>query len=588
MKLLNKLKLIFNGLKSSIKRFPVTVILSTALTIFLIYLNEASLNENSREITVNISLILGLGVLLSFVINLVLENLNDKDKIKYVISYGLGTVILVLYYFFLLNNLDQGTIIRYSGTVLFLVLVSLYIQRLRGNKNYEYYVMNIIYNSALTLIYSFVLYFGIVAILFALDNLLDIRIRGELYYYTFLIVFLIFGVSLFLSKFPYRDKSYKNVEYSNPLKILLTYIVIPLIIIYTFILYIYFGKILITRQWPKGLVSHLVLWYSAISVGVIFLITPVIEENKVLKSFKSKFPKIILPILIMMFVSVGKRIGQYGVTENRYFVLVLGLWVFGIMLYFSIRKSKDNIIIPVTLSIIILNSVYGPLSSFQISKYSQNQRFENILEKNNMIVNGEIVPSENISSEDKKEINNIITYFNKNHELKDIKVLPDKFKTSSLKDLMGFAYVPYNPYGYNANIHIFYGSYNLNKPIDIKGFDYYTLIRSWDNNPIEVEELSVKYEDSSNILKISKEGKILVEQDIKEFVNEIHQKKLSEGDRSEKFVVQPEDLIYIKSYNEGNDKVQLKFIFNNVNLSLDMDDNLELESLEFILLINIE
>ena len=72
--------------------------------------------------------------------------------------------------------------------------------------------------------------------------------------------------------------------------------------------------------------------------GNIF-ITPILDKNKWAYRFKHWFPKFILPILIMMFISIGIRIRQYGVTENRYFVIILGLWVLGIMLYFTFTKN---------------------------------------------------------------------------------------------------------------------------------------------------------------------------------------------------------------------------------------------------------
>ena len=100
------------------------------------------------------------------------------------------------------------------------------------------------------------------------------------------------------------------------------YIVIPLIAIYSAILYAYFLKIIITRSWPQGLVSHLVLWYSVLSVAVIFFITPILDRNRWAYRFKFWFSKLILPILIMMFISIGIRVKAYGITENRYFILV--------------------------------------------------------------------------------------------------------------------------------------------------------------------------------------------------------------------------------------------------------------------------
>ena len=83
---------------------------------------------------------------------------------------------------------------------------------------------------------------------------------------------------------------------------------------------------------------------------VLFLITPIYKENKWSRSFSKWFPRVVLPVLIMMFVSMGIRIRAYGFTENRYYVLILGLWIFAMMAYLSITKNKKNILLLISLS----------------------------------------------------------------------------------------------------------------------------------------------------------------------------------------------------------------------------------------------
>ncbi|HAE91695.1 MAG TPA: DUF4153 domain-containing protein, partial [Tissierella sp.] len=331
MKFFSKVKTTLLSIRESIKRFPITVTMSTILAILLIYMNETHLTRESREILEKINLIIGLSIPLSLCIGLLVEKFLWKNKSIEILLYGIGIGFLVLYYFNFINDYKMVPMSRYLGTMMFFLLSSLYIQRIGKNNKYEYYLMDIWSSFTLTFVYSFVLYFGVAAILFTIEKLFDVNIHGEIYYYMFLIVSLVFAVSLFLSKFPSMEEEYDEVEYTKALKILLIYIVIPLITIYTVILYVYFGKILITREWPRGLVSHLVLWYSTLAVGVIFLITPILEDSKVAKLFKDLFPKIILPVIFMMFMSIYHRLSQYGIPENRYSLVTLGLWVLGLM-----------------------------------------------------------------------------------------------------------------------------------------------------------------------------------------------------------------------------------------------------------------
>ncbi len=579
MKIFNRVKATLLSIKRSVKRFPITVIVSTALAILLVYLNEMDFGP-SKETLRRINMVVGLGIPMSLCIGLFIERYSKK-RVKDMILYGIGAVLLTLYYFLFLKDLKLVSMSRYIGLMITLILTSLFISRLGIKKNYEYYVMDVYSGFALTFVYSFILYFGIAAILFTIDQLFDVNIEWKIYYYMFLVVAFIFAISLFLSKLPSIGEDYERVQYSKSLIVLLNYIVIPLITIYTGILYVYFGKILVTREWPRGLVSHLVLWYSTVSVGVIFLITPILEENKVSKKFKIWFPKIILPVLLMMFMSIFQRIEQYGITENRYYVVVLGLWVLGIMIYFSIKKPLKNVIIPISLSIVMLNSIFGPLSSFSISKVSQNKRFESILVRNNMLSNGQVLKNEEISSEDKKEINNIIRYFDNNHEITDIKVLPKDFDVNKMEDLLGFKYESYGPYPFEQNRYFYFGTYDREEPIEIMGYDYYLNMNSWNENKREVGGLTLEYSRFNSTLIVSKDEKVLLEQDLTEFIKDIYTK----GNAELKNILSYKDMTYSISVNYDGGRIDLKFIFNNVNGRVDEEDKLTIESLEYILLI---
>ncbi|MDR7857250.1 DUF4153 domain-containing protein [Tissierella sp.] len=586
MQLFNRVKLTLISIKKSIERFPITVAVSTILVIILIYLNESHIIGNSRETLQKINLVLGLGIPLSLCIGLLIERFFRNDRHKSMALYMVGIAFLILYYFAFLETSGIVAISRYLATMISLILAFLYTSRIGRKDGYEYYVMDVYSSFALTFIYSFILYFGIVAILFTINQLFDANINGEIYYYMFLVVSLIFAISLFLSKLPSVGEEYHGVEYTKPLKILLTYIVIPLITIYTTILYVYFAKILITGEWPRGLVSHLVLWYSTISVGVIFLITPILEENKVAKMFKFWFPKIILPILFMMFMSIYQRINQYGITENRYYLVVLGLWVLGIMIYFSLKKPLRNIIIPISLSIIMLNSVFGPLSSFAISKYSQNKRFESILQENNMLSASEIAKNDSISTDDKREISNIISYFNNNHKLEDIKILPKDFDLDKMESTFGFKYEPYYSYPYEQSKYFYYGTNNAEDVIDISGYNYYLNMNSWNENNREVDGLILKYNRANNTLTISSDEIDILEQDITDFVKDIYEKQEAKSPNEGKTMVDYKDMSYSVAINSDSHNIDLKFIFTEINLRIDENNNFVIENASFILLIS--
>ena len=583
MKVVNKLKNIYSSIKKSIRRFPITIAISTTLVIMLIILSEkgANLSIESRKIFERVNMIIALGIPMSLCIKLIYEQKDNLKGIYKAIGYILGAIVLILYYKFLLKDLNMVSTIRYIGVSIFLYLAFSYIPWIKRKEDYEFYIIKVFSSLFLTAIYSFVLLMGVFAIFFTIDQLFNANISGKTYYYTFLIVGGIFAPSMFLAKIPETNADFSEYNYPKSLKVLLLYIVIPLISIYTTILYIYFGKIIITKNWPQGIVSHLVLWYSTVSVAVVFFISPILKENKWANRFKFWFPKLIIPILIMMFISMGIRINEYGITENRYFALVLGLWVLGIMLYFIFSKKQKNIIIPIVLSIIALNSAFGPLSSFNVSKRSQNNRLKSILTRNNMLVDNKVEAASNISIEDKEEISMILNYFNTNHSLENVKYLPEDFKINNMEEVFGFSYIEKNIY--NNEYFYYYTQQERNNIIDIKDYDY--LLNNYRilDRSVKVDNMEIFYNKENFKLTIKELDNLVYEANINDLANEIIEKQKDDFIENRNRL-NPENTTIIKE----NEKVGVKFIVNSISGRIASEGETIIEDVEFTVLIKIK
>lgn len=584
MKLKDNIKITLLNMRNSIKRFPITILISIIFAILQIYINEQGydISRDLREMYNRLTMVVGLGIPLSLFIGLIKENFLRENKIKEVGIYIIGLLFLVFYYNFLILDFRLIPIARYVGLMLFLFLGIFYISGFKKDEHYEFRVMTLFFNFTITFIYSVVLFLGISAIIFTIDKLFDVNIDEKYYFYMFLIVTFVFGISLFLSKFPKKEEEFKDYDYTTSLKVLLNYIVIPLITVYTIILYVYFVKILITWQWPKGLVSHLVIWYSTLSVFIIFLITPILETNKISKAFKIWFPKVVLPILVMMFMSIWQRVDQYGITENRYFIIALGLWVTFIMLYYSFKNPLKNIIIPITLSLVVLNSVFGPFSSFSISRNSQNYRLIKLLEENNILEDGNIVKSASVSKEGQREISNIVHYFNKNHSINELKAFSNDFNIDKFEEVLGFAYSPNlyidNPYN---NQYFYYHLANTERVLDIQGFDYYANLNIWNTFNMKMDDMDLSYDRNNFSLELKQGNTILFKEDLKEIGLGIHN-KLKATNNEGKEVNNLEDMMFEKDY--GN--VRIKMIFNNISGNYKNNEEVSIENLEYLILID--
>lgn len=565
MKIKKWFKEILYDSQYGLKRFPVTMTISSLLVITLIMLNEGFMDDTDN--LTRISMILGLGIPLSILIKLgqeaYLKTLTGKT-----ISYLIGAIFLAAYYFLFLRQLGKVADIRYIGTMITLILGCAFVQRLKNRNNYEKYIINILNGVFITGIYAIVLYLGIIFIIFTIEQLFEVQFISGIYYYVFLTVIFIFGAAIFLSKYP--EYSYEDSDYPKAFKALLAYILIPLISIYSLILYAYFIKIMVTWEWPKGLVSHLVIWYSTLSVFVIFFILPILEENNIARYFRKYFPIINIPILIMMFISIGQRIGQYGFTENRYYVLLLGIWILVIMLHFIIKKPKSNTFIMTSLSVFVLVSVFGPLSSFNVAIRSQNNRLNDLLAKNNILVDGELTANENVPSVDRREISNILSYFESNHRLGDVDVLYDGYNLNRMGEDFGFTY---NPDNYlEAEPYYYYNEFI--GAIDISDYDYYIDFQTWASQRKSVSDLSISYNNLEFTLTISNGDEEMII-DIEEEARLIHKDLEFKGEYD------TEDLSVVIE-----DIYKVKIIFKQITIEDTSSDDVALHGSEFILLLD--
>lgn len=584
MKIVNLLKKLFISLYSSIRRFPISIGFSTATAILLIILshNEMSFSSSLKDQITRISMVLALGIPISLCIKLFFDRSKDTSLASKTAIYLIGSSVLIFYYFFLINNFERVAISRYVGVSAAFYLIFLFMPYFYKRGGFELYVIKLSTRFFVTALYSLILFGGISAILFTIDKLLGVHIQSKIYLDIWIAVVGVFAPCFFLAGIPLQTQNFEDTDYSRLLKVLLLYIMMPLIVAYTVILYIYFAKVIITFSWPVGMVAHLVLWYGVINVIVFFLIAPLRSENNWVRVFIFWLSKLLVPLLIMMFVSIGIRVNAYGITENRYFVIVLGLWVLGIMIYSSLTKTRRNIIMPISLSIIIILSIFGPWSAYSISKFSQNARFESLLSKNNMLENNKIVkPKVTVSEEDKTEISRVLGYFSDYHKLADVKYLPTDFKIDNMENVFGF---PNTNTGYR-NQEIRYLSYNTNmadKPINIKGYEYLINIRSYDVKVSKLDNgVQVNYNNQSTELSILSDGKEIFKNKLSEIAKEIHKKYGTTGKN--------ELSLDEASSTTENEKVKLKFIMQNISGEEDKSTGeIRINSIDFYVLISMK
>jgi hypothetical protein len=184
----------------------------------------------------------------------------------------------------------------------------------------------------------------------------------------------------------------KDLSYPKGLKIFTQYVLIPLATIYAIILLAYEVKILIEWRLPKGYVSNLIIAYAEFGILSILLVYPIREnaENKWLKIYARYFYVLLMPLIVLLFLAILARVKPYGVTPERYLLIVLDIWLAFITAYFLLSKKQSIKVIPASLCVLTLLSAYGPQSAFPVSNWSQTHILVGIFKKYNAYHNGKL------------------------------------------------------------------------------------------------------------------------------------------------------------------------------------------------------
>jgi hypothetical protein len=268
-------------------------------------------------------------------------------------------------------------------------------------------------------VYAVILWAGLAIALAALDNLFGVDVPGKRYGELWVLVNGIFSTWFFLAGIPENlDTLDQADEYPKGLKILSQYILFPLVVIYMVILYAYLGKILISWDWPQGWVSKLIIGFIATGLSSILLLHPIRERtgNIWIKTTARWFYVIIIPLIIMLFFAVARRVSEYGITEGRYLAIATGIWLCIVVPYFILSRKKMILFLPLSLCIVTFAMSFGPWGMFAVAENSQVTRLKEILTTNRILVDGKIRSQhDSIKIDAARQISSIIFYLSDIH-----------------------------------------------------------------------------------------------------------------------------------------------------------------------------
>ncbi len=369
--------------QNAFKRFPVTLVWAILGTFYCIYL----LDDNSGDLfDQNLDVVLTLILGISWFIGTQFFIEQQQQPQKWFVLKGAVLVLLLLFFWYYPDGFPKsespGFLLRFF---LFLIAGHLFVffapfVRSWNKEAYWSYLKSVATAILRSGFFTGVLYLGLALALVAIDALFDTRINGRRYGQLFFFCLGIVNTWIYLSDFPKDIRSNAAIHFQKALEVFVKFILIPLVLLYLVILYAYSIKILLEWELPKGWVSYLVTVLAFLGFIVQVIINPVQKSIKAwtVNKFHPWFYILLLPLLVLLFIAIMRRVNDYGITENRYFVLVLAVWILAMALYLLFAKNKRLIILPITLFVLAIASSFGPWGALGFSQRSQINQFKKV------------------------------------------------------------------------------------------------------------------------------------------------------------------------------------------------------------------
>ncbi|NLO71641.1 MAG: DUF4153 domain-containing protein [Porphyromonadaceae bacterium] len=400
-------------LLTALTRFPLTFACVVAVAVLFISMIHSDKDDNYVKWMMA-------GVVSAFATLSVY--LFAENRINKLITNGINVILIALSVW--LFSTFPNSIRDAHGTQFVMLMVSFllavffagYISEKNSLKWWNF-LQNTLFQLVISAFFAGVLMAGLSLAIVSLDKLFGLKINDDVYGYLAVFCFVLFAPSYFMSQLaekPTPDTKF-SITYPAIFKILGLYILLPILSIYTVILYGYLFKIIATWELPNGWVSWLVSILGFVGFIVIIVLHPISNlppnplknapqppeggvlgalsnftefERRAFSPFRGLggralfarfFPLILIPLLILMFVGIVRRFSDYGITINRLLVLILNLWFFGTSIYVFISCSRQPKWILTSFATVAFLSAVGPWNVMRITEKSLKKEFSELL-----------------------------------------------------------------------------------------------------------------------------------------------------------------------------------------------------------------
>ena len=248
-------------------------------------------------------------------------------------------------------------------------------ERAKDNDSFGRDIIHTLLGIAVSMIIGIILAGAVCAILASVNFLFKLELSDM--WFTTPIAFTAFFISPLLCCLIVGETT-PHGKRDGALAVIVDYILSPALVIYSLVLYAYTLLIVIRWELPDGGVAYMVLAFLCISMAC-YLFRYLLQKRH-FEWFYQYFPFIAAVPIALLWVGVFRRIGEYGITEARFYLFILMILVTVFILMLLGPRSRKFQLMTFILAVTAAIFTYIPgIRAKDFGIRSQRARLENLL-----------------------------------------------------------------------------------------------------------------------------------------------------------------------------------------------------------------
>lgn len=392
-KLKNLLSNVSQSVKDTFKKYPITIIVVYITTLIYAFGTTHFLKEFNKNDGLMVMAVWAIGAFF-------VENWFSKKSFKFIggiLSLGIAIFFREMIDANTTNEFLQRCFITY---VMVLPLLTLY-KLINGSKiEFKEYCSTVISNLGKC---STIYVIANLGILLVLAVFVELILDGNDWdIYEKVLILLLGGYYV-----PSLINAISNIEIpaGKFLKVLVTYVLTPIVTVLIGILYLYLIKITIMGELLHNSIFFILSLTFAVTIPVCLLLKNYEESPKV-KKVATALIFLYIPFIFLQILAMGIRVQEYGLTASRYmafFLVAFEIVFIGLMLIKKSQYLDKSILFVITL---VLLGVLSPLNIEAVPAMSQAARIEKMISGSGSF--------DNLSEEEKEECKRAHTFLRRN------------------------------------------------------------------------------------------------------------------------------------------------------------------------------